>query len=252
MHCCSPSCGSASLRSAQFRYGTAPGVDLLSIGSAGDYGRVQERTRDLAVKHPNTVRGLTASTLLLVLLAGWFLYQVIAGLPGADELREIGESAEGTTVLTTPTIGSSFPFPLSTAWRSTLNLISPHLRNAVIAVEDARFYEHDGIDGIRVIGAMLRDVREGRAAEGASTITQQLARVSFLSRDKTLRRKVREAILAQRIEKMYTQGSDSRNLSEQGLLRRWALRRRGGRARILRQAGRGRIGRGSRDAGWHH
>ncbi len=51
---------------------------------------------------------------------------------------------------------------------------------------------------------MLRDVREGRAAEGASTITQQLARVSFLSRDKTLRRKVREAILAQRIEKMYS------------------------------------------------
>ena len=73
----------------------------------------------------------------------------------------------------------------------------------MLAVEDARFYEHDGIDGIRVIGAILRDVREGRAAEGASTITQQLARVSFLSRDKTLRRKVREAILAQRIEKMY-------------------------------------------------
>jgi membrane peptidoglycan carboxypeptidase len=67
-----------------------------------------------------------------------------------------------------------------------------------------RFYEHDGIDGIRVIGAVLTDIREGRAAEGASTITQQLARVSFLSRDKTLRRKVREAILAQRIEKLYS------------------------------------------------
>jgi penicillin-binding protein 1A len=60
------------------------------------------------------------------------------------------------------------------------------------------------LDGIRVIGAILRDIREGRAAEGASTITQQLARVSFLSRDKTVRRKVREAILAQRIEKMYS------------------------------------------------
>src|SRR5687767_2482264 len=82
--------------------------------------------------------------------------------------------------------------------------MSPHLRDAVIAVEDARFYNHDGIDGIRVIGAVVEDIRQGRAAEGASTITQQLARVSFLTRDKTLRRKLREAILAQQIEKLYT------------------------------------------------
>ena len=163
----------------------------------------QERTRDLAVKHPNTVRALTASTFLFVLLAGWFLYQVVAGLPGADELRQIGESAEGTTVYDTHD-RPVFSIPAQYRVEVALDLISPNLRNAVLAVEDTRFYEHDGIDGIRVIGAMLRDVREGRAAEGASTITQQLARVSFLSPDKTLRRKVREAILAQRIEKMYS------------------------------------------------
>ena len=163
----------------------------------------KERTRDFAVQHPNAVRGVTASTVLLVLLAGWFLYQVLAGLPGANELREIGESAEGTSVYD----ASDRPvFSIPTQYRVEVGLdrISPNLRNAVMAVEDARFYDHDGIDGIRVIGAILRDVREGRAAEGASTITQQLARVSFLSRDKTLRRKVREAILAQRIEKMYS------------------------------------------------
>jgi membrane peptidoglycan carboxypeptidase len=163
----------------------------------------QERTRGLALEHPNTVRGLTASTVLLVLLAGWFLYQVVAGLPGADELREIGESAEGTTVYDAHD-RPVFSIPTQYRVEVALDLISPHLRNAVMAVEDTRFYEHDGIHGIRVVGAMLRDVREGRAAEGASTITQQLARVSFLSRAKTLRRKVREAILAQRIEKMYS------------------------------------------------
>jgi membrane peptidoglycan carboxypeptidase len=155
------------------------------------------------VKHPNTVRGLTASTVLLVLLTGWFLYQVVAGLPGASELRVIGESAEGTSVYDAYD-RPIFSIPSQYRVEVALARISPHLRNAVIAVEDARFYEHDGIDGIRVVGAMLRDVRQGRAAEGASTITQQLARVSFLSRDKTLRRKVREAILAQRIEKMYS------------------------------------------------
>jgi membrane peptidoglycan carboxypeptidase len=97
-------------------------------------------------------------------------------------------------------------FSIPTQYRVEVELarMSPHLRDAVIAVEDTRFYDHDGIDGIRVIGAVLTDIREGRAAEGASTITQQLARVSFLTRDKTVRRKLREAILAQRIEKLYS------------------------------------------------
>jgi penicillin-binding protein 1A len=141
--------------------------------------------------------------MLLGVLLGWFLYQIISGLPGKDQLREIGETAEGTTVF------DAYERPIfyiPTQYRVEVELarMSPSLRDAVIAVEDARFYEHDGIDSIRVIGAVLTDIREGRAAEGASTITQQLARVSFLTRDKTLRRKVREAILAQRIEKLYS------------------------------------------------
>jgi penicillin-binding protein 1A len=146
---------------------------------------------------------LTASAVLVVVLAGWFLYQVISGLPGKDQLRELAETAEGTTVFD----AHDRPiFSIPTQYRVEVDLarMSPHLRDAVIAVEDMRFYEHDGIDGIRVIGAVLTDIREGRAAEGASTITQQLARVSFLTRDKTFRRKVREAILAQRIEKLYS------------------------------------------------
>ena len=163
----------------------------------------QERTGALVKKYPNTVRVLTASMILLVAMAGWFMYQLVAGLPGRHELRAIGESAEGTAVY--DAYGKPV-FSIPTQYRVEVGLdrISPNLKNAVIAVEDTRFYDHDGIDGIRVIGAVLRDIRERRAAEGASTITQQLARVSFLSRDKTLRRKVREAILAQRIEKMYS------------------------------------------------
>ena len=140
---------------------------------------------------------------LVVGVAGFFLYQLLVGLPGPDELRAIAESAEGTAVYDAH---GNPVFSIPTQYRVEVGLdrISPNLKNAVIAVEDTRFYDHDGIDGIRVIGAVLRDIREGRAAEGASTITQQLARVSFLSRDKTLRRKVREAVLAQRIEKMFT------------------------------------------------
>ncbi|HET9468535.1 MAG TPA: PBP1A family penicillin-binding protein [Vicinamibacterales bacterium] len=163
----------------------------------------QDRGREFAASHPNAVRGLTASVVLLVFVAGWFLYQVLAGLPGRDQLRELGDTAEGTTVFD----AYNRPvFSIPTQYRVEVEIgkMSQHLRDAVIAVEDARFYEHDGIDGIRVVGAVLTDIKERRAAEGASTITQQLARISFLSRDKTLRRKVREAILAQRIEKLYT------------------------------------------------
>ena len=163
----------------------------------------QERTRSLVKKYPNTVRVLAASMVLLVAMTGWFLYQVLAGLPGKDQLRELAETAEGTMVFD----AHDRPvFSIPTQYRVEVELarMSPLLKDAVVAVEDSRFYEHDGIDGIRIIGAVLTDIRERRAAEGASTITQQLARVSFLSRDKTLRRKLGEAILAQRIEKLYS------------------------------------------------
>ena len=70
-------------------------------------------------------------------------------------------------------------------------------------MEDQRFYEHGGVDGIRVIGAVIKNLETGRRSEGGSTITQQLARQSFLSRDKTYRRKLKEVILAAYIEKMY-------------------------------------------------
>src|SRR4029453_12906524 len=75
---------------------------------------------------------------------------------------------------------------------------------AVVSVEDQRFFDHAGVDLIRIAAAALRNFREGRRAEGGSTITQQLARQSFLSRDKTYRRKLKEAILAARIEREFT------------------------------------------------
>ncbi len=146
---------------------------------------------------------LAVSAILCAVLIGWFGYQILAGLPGKDELRQIAEAAEGTTVFDAHD-RPIFSIPTQHRVEIELARMSPHLKNAVIAVEDTRFYDHDGIDGIRIVGAVIADIRKGRAAEGASTITQQLARVSFLTRDKTIRRKIREAILAQQIERMYS------------------------------------------------
>ena len=82
----------------------------------------------------------------------------------------------------------------------TLDEITPDLRNAVIAVEDHRFYRHPGIDPIGLGRALWRDARRGGRLEGGSTLTQQLARTLFLSNKRTLGRKAQEAVLAVLLE----------------------------------------------------
>src|SRR4030095_14107177 len=74
---------------------------------------------------------------------------------------------------------------------------------AVLAVEDRRFYSHHGMDPIRIAGAAVRNFRARRIVEGGSTITQQLARAS-LSSERTYDRKIREILLAAQIEQRYT------------------------------------------------
>jgi monofunctional biosynthetic peptidoglycan transglycosylase len=82
--------------------------------------------------------------------------------------------------------------------------IPSHLYNAVLSGEDFSFYSHKGVDWFELRESLLRDFRERRFARGASTITQQLAKNLFLSRDKTIKRKVRELILARRMETALT------------------------------------------------
>jgi penicillin-binding protein 1A len=76
--------------------------------------------------------------------------------------------------------------------------------DAILSIEDRRFYTHWGIDPVRLVGALIQDVIARRPEQGASTITQQLARNLFLTHEKTLSRKIKEAILAVRIEQTYT------------------------------------------------
>ncbi|BDH44279.1 penicillin-binding protein 1A [Salmonella enterica subsp. enterica serovar Choleraesuis] len=84
----------------------------------------------------------------------------------------------------------------------TLDQIPPEMVKAFIATEDSRFYEHHGIDPIGIFRAVSIALFSGHASQGASTITQQLARNFFLSPERTLVRKVKEAFLAIRIEQM--------------------------------------------------
>ncbi|WP_426450108.1 transglycosylase domain-containing protein [Paenibacillus sp. S-38] len=85
-----------------------------------------------------------------------------------------------------------------------LTQVPEHLRNAVIAVEDRRFYEHKGFDLWSISRALLRDLQVGSMKEGGSTITQQLAKNLFLESDKTLTRKVKELGYAVKINFTYS------------------------------------------------
>ncbi|HJQ25092.1 MAG TPA: PBP1A family penicillin-binding protein [Blastocatellia bacterium] len=86
----------------------------------------------------------------------------------------------------------------------TYDQIPDNMKNAIWAIEDDRFFQHIGVDPIRIVSAALKNVVKSRKAEGASTLTQQLARALFLSPEKTYTRKVKEILLSLQIERYYT------------------------------------------------
>lgn len=85
-----------------------------------------------------------------------------------------------------------------------LHTIPDYLKKAVIATEDRQFYEHVGVDLRAIVRAIIKDIRVGEFVQGASTITQQLARTLFLTPRKSIIRKLKEAFLAFQIERRYT------------------------------------------------
>ncbi len=85
-----------------------------------------------------------------------------------------------------------------------LDALPPYVPAAFVAIEDRRFYEHTGFDAVGMARALVKDLTTGRAAEGASTITQQLARNLFLSPEQTMERKAQELVYAVELERRFT------------------------------------------------
>jgi 1A family penicillin-binding protein len=139
---------------------------------------------------------LTALFLIVAIDTVW-------GSPSADQIRAMGHMPVATVVY------DRHDKPAFTIFQERrhevpLQAISPNLINAVLAIEDQRFYKHRGLDLWRIAGSMWANLRSGEFAQGGSTITQQLARQSFLTPDKKIRRKLKEAYLALRIEQIYS------------------------------------------------
>lgn len=86
----------------------------------------------------------------------------------------------------------------------TIDNMPQDLKNAIVAVEDKRFYRHFGIDPIAIARAFITNIRQGKIKVGASTITQQLAKNLFLSGERTYGRKIKEVAYAFELESKYT------------------------------------------------
>ncbi len=82
--------------------------------------------------------------------------------------------------------------------------IAPIMRQAIVSVEDQRFFEHNGVDVQGVARALWQDVRQQGIVEGGSTITQQFVKNAYIRNERTLARKVREAALAWQLEQRWT------------------------------------------------
>jgi penicillin-binding protein 1A len=86
----------------------------------------------------------------------------------------------------------------------SIETLPPHVKLAILGAEDAHFYEHEGLNYLGMLRAMVVNLRSGRTRQGASTITQQVVKNILLDHERTYRRKIREVILARRIEQELT------------------------------------------------
>jgi monofunctional biosynthetic peptidoglycan transglycosylase len=139
--------------------------------------------------------------LVPVLAAAGFLSY---GLATAPDVARLAKANPNTTVLIEARLAEAAekgrPFTLSWTW-VPLTSISPHLQRAVIVAEDWSFYQHHGFDWEGLQEAFTRNWEQGRLRRGGSTITQQLAKNLYLSSEKSLLRKAREALIALEIER---------------------------------------------------
>jgi 1A family penicillin-binding protein len=156
-------------------------------------------------------------------LLKWFKWTLIAGaifvltcfifffsyLMGLEEWKEfdptkIGEMQQTLLIYDANGVETAALHGLENRVYVTIDHIPNYVKNAFLAVEDARFYEHSGVDFIRIAGAFLEDLKRGSLSQGASTISQQLVKLTCLTGVKTISRKLQEAVMAFELEQACT------------------------------------------------
>lgn len=146
--------------------------------------------------------------LLLLLIAGAYLAYVGITLALMQPVSDLADRKFTTTIQVKDWQGHYHPFvvgPKNRYWTPS-SRIPDEMKWAVIVAEDANFYKHEGFDVKAIKAAIKYDLEKKSLKKGASTITQQTAKNLFLSREKTITRKVKEVYLAYRMEQELTKG----------------------------------------------
>src|SRR5438132_2006770 len=147
--------------------------------------------------------GWKVTLLILLAAAGFAVFLFYGTWAQTFDMKNVGVMPERNTVYD---VDGKIYSRLAGANRLivSLNEVSPYFIEAVLAREDSRFYEHKGLDWRGSLRASIRDIMSGSAKEGASSITEQLARNSLPLGGRTLSRKLLEAMVALRIERQFT------------------------------------------------
>ena len=135
-------------------------------------------------------------------IAGGFLFWTLSDLPRLNAIEEYTPMESSKVYSSDKQLLAEFYYERRTFVPHYA--IPRHVKQAIIAIEDARFYSHPGVDFIGIFRALVHDIKAGGLKQGGSTITQQLAKMLFLKPEKSIRRKIREAALSVKIEKHYT------------------------------------------------
>src|SRR4029434_9772653 len=147
--------------------------------------------------------GWKISLLLLIAGGGLALLLFYAAWPASFYMKKVGAMPERNTVFDVD--GKIYSrLAGSNRLRVSLDEVSPYFIDALLAREDTRFYQHPGVDWRGILRALARDILSRSAKEGASSITQQLARNSLPLGGRTVSRKLLEAMVALRIERQFT------------------------------------------------
>ena len=147
---------------------------------------------------------LAISSMLIIIagLTGGAILEVMKTSPKIDPDAIKYEMSQNSTIVDED--GNEVDSIATSQYREIVpyDQIPDSLKNAFVAVEDERFYKHNGIDPISIIGSMFENLRAGSIVRGGSTITQQLARNTYLTNDQTYQRKIKEIYLALEIESL--------------------------------------------------
>ncbi|MDQ0414657.1 transglycosylase domain-containing protein [Mesobacillus stamsii] len=146
----------------------------------------------------NQVLVLSVSTAILAFLSFFHVYS-----EGADISALNDDMAQSTVIYD---VNGEVASKISAVKNEGIKIeaVPDHVKNAVIAIEDHRFYEHSGVDLVGISRAFVQNIKAGSIVEGGSTITQQLTKNALLSSEKTYKRKLEEFFLAREIEKQYS------------------------------------------------